>query len=60
MKKNANFSCAFDKKCGINKVNRKHCQACRLDACLGAGDTCCALALIFDQKWFTDILSFNF
>nr|CAB3267608.1 VDR-b-like nuclear receptor [Phallusia mammillata] len=37
MKKNANFTCAFEKNCGINKKNRRHCQACRLEACLDAG-----------------------
>nr|NP_001037831.1 nuclear receptor VDR-b [Ciona intestinalis]FAA00168.1 TPA: nuclear receptor [Ciona intestinalis] len=37
VKKNASFSCAFEKKCEINKNNRKHCQACRFNACLAAG-----------------------
>ncbi|CAK8690305.1 unnamed protein product [Clavelina lepadiformis] len=37
VKKNANFTCAFSKNCGVNKTNRKHCQACRYNACLAAG-----------------------
>jgi len=37
VKKNAHFICAFEKKCKITKVSRKHCQACRYKACIEAG-----------------------
>ena len=37
VKKNAHFICAFEKKCGITKISRKHCQACRFKACVDAG-----------------------
>lgn len=37
MKKCSQFTCAFENQCAINKSNRKHCQACRLQKCLAVG-----------------------
>ncbi|XP_039268939.2 vitamin D3 receptor B-like isoform X1 [Styela clava] len=37
MKKCSQFTCAFENQCSINKSNRKHCQACRLQKCLSVG-----------------------
>nr|ANJ03644.1 vitamin D receptor [Halocynthia roretzi] len=37
MKKCTQFTCAFENHCTINKSNRKHCQACRLQKCLAVG-----------------------
>uniref|UniRef100_H2ZA53 Nuclear receptor domain-containing protein n=1 Tax=Ciona savignyi TaxID=51511 RepID=H2ZA53_CIOSA len=37
VKKNATFTCSFENSCTINKNSRKHCQACRFNACLSAG-----------------------
>ena len=37
VKKNASFKCSFENSCEITKYSRKHCQACRLQACLNAG-----------------------
>lgn len=37
IKKNAHFKCVMENKCEITKDSRKHCQACRFQACIAAG-----------------------
>ena len=37
VKKNASFKCALQGSCQITKESRKHCQACRLQACFAVG-----------------------
>ena len=37
VKKNASFKCALQGNCQITKESRKHCQACRLQACFAVG-----------------------
>jgi len=37
VKKNASFKCALQGSCQITKESRKHCQACRLQACFSVG-----------------------
>lgn len=37
IQKKGNFVCLFEGNCTINKVTRKHCQACRYQACMAVG-----------------------
>jgi len=37
VQKKVSFVCLFDNKCVINKLTRKHCQACRFNACIKSG-----------------------